>query len=278
MNKSIVFIGGGNMAVCLINGLYKAGWASTAITAIDRNADKRAHLEEQYGINTANCFGPEHRQADVIVLAVKPQDMATTAKALEQILAGAQPLILSIAAGIPLTALRQWLGQQRAYIRAMPNTPALIGQGATGLYADEHTSAAQRDLADRIMATVGVNVWVTREDRINAVIAAAGSAPAYFFAVMEAMIKKAQAMGLSHAEATQLVLNTGAGATRMALDARQDLAALRQQVASKGGTTAAALDCLAEADLDGLMDQAMQAASDRAETLAQQLSQTSWNN
>lgn len=274
MDKSIVFIGGGNMAVCLINGLYKAGWPGTAITVIDRNADKRAHLEKQYGINTASCLGPAHRHAAVIVLAVKPQDMAPTARTIDTTLADAQPLILSIAAGIPLAALRQWLGQQRAYIRAMPNTPALVGQGATGLYADEHTTAAQRDLADRLMATVGINVWVTREDRLNAVIAAAGSAPAYFFAVMEAMIQKAQAMGLSHAEATQLVVNTGAGATQMARDSSQDLAELRRQVASKGGTTAAALDSLAEADLDGLMAQAMQAASDRAEALAQQLTQS----
>lgn len=266
--QSIVFIGGGNMAASLISGLRRAGWAGEAITVVDHNADKRERLAEQYGVATTEQARASHLGADAVVLAVKPQAMADSAHALAPLFGEARPLILSIAAGIPLTALRDWLGANFAYIRCMPNTPSLLGVGTTGLYADAATTAEQRQLADDIMATAGLNVWVDDEALIDAVIATSGSGPAYFFAFMEAMMAGARDLGLDETAARELVLQTALGAARMATESGDDPAKLRANVTSKGGTTAAALAHFEAGDLNTLVAGAMRAAADRAAELA----------
>ncbi|MGN8200013.1 pyrroline-5-carboxylate reductase [Salinisphaera sp. RV14] len=271
--QNIVFIGGGNMTTSLVSGLRNAGWPGDSITVVDHNADKRERLAEQYRVNTVAQAPAAHlATADAVVLAVKPQGMADTARALAPLLGTARPLILSIAAGIPLSALRQWLGADFAYVRCMPNTPSLLGVGATGLYADAITTAEQRQLADDMMATAGVNAWVEDESLIDAVIATSGSGPAYFFAFMEAMIAGATQLGLDETAARELVLQTALGAARMATESGDDPATLRAKVTSKGGTTAAALNHFQAGDLDRLVAGAMRAASDRAAELARDLS------
>lgn len=271
MTYSIAFIGGGNMATSLISGLVHAGWAGNQITVVDRNADKRQALIEQYGVRTAESATADVLAVDALVLAVKPQALADTARALTAVLGANRPLILSVAAGISLAALRQWLGEDAALVRAMPNTPSLLGVGATGLYAADNVSAEQRQLADDIMTTAGITVWVEREALIDAVIATSGSGPAYFFAFMEAMQKGAVELGLSESQARELVLQTALGAARMANESGDDAATLRAKVTSKGGTTAEALSCFAEGDLEQLVSRAMNASAGRADKLAQQL-------
>ncbi|MGB7755670.1 MAG: pyrroline-5-carboxylate reductase [Salinisphaera sp.] len=270
--QSIVFIGGGNMTTSLISGLRNAGWSGDAITVVDHNADKRERLTADYGVSAVEHAEASHLAADAVVLAVKPQAMAETVRALAPIFGEARPLILSIAAGIPLSALRDWLGADFAYVRCMPNTPSLLGVGATGLYADDATTAEQRQLADDIMATAGINAWVDDESLIDAVIATSGSGPAYFFAFMEAMIAGATDLGLDETAARELVLQTALGAARMATESGDDPATLRAKVTSKGGTTAAALNHFEAGDLDKLVAGAMRAASDRASELARDLS------
>ncbi|WP_423823400.1 pyrroline-5-carboxylate reductase [Salinisphaera sp. SPP-AMP-43] len=270
--RTIVFIGGGNMATSLISGLRQAGWPGQAITVVDRNSDKRTDLAERFDVQVAEAASAECLNADAVVLAVKPQVMAETARALAPLFGDAHPLILSIAAGIPLDALRDWMGADFAYIRCMPNTPSLLGVGATGLYADATATTEQRQLADDIMATAGLNAWVDDESLIDAVIATSGSGPAYFFAFMEAMIAGAKDLGLDEAAARELVLQTALGAARMATESGDDPTTLRQKVTSKGGTTAAALAQFEQGDLNQLVAQAMHAASDRASELARDLS------
>lgn len=271
MTHSIAFIGGGNMATSLISGLVHAGWAGDQITVVDRNADKRQALSQQYGVQTAESATAEVLAADALVLAVKPQALADTARALAPELGANRPLILSVAAGISLAALGQWLGRDAALVRAMPNTPSLLGVGASGLYAADNVSSKQRQLADDIMTTAGITVWVEREDLIDAVIATSGSGPAYFFAFMEAMQKGAVELGLSESQARELVLQTALGAARMANESGDDAATLRAKVTSKGGTTAEALNCFAEGELEQLVSRAMNASSRRADELAREL-------
>lgn len=271
--QHIVFIGGGNMATSLISGLSDAGWAGEAITVVDPDLDKRQRISERYGVHVIERAERSHlAAADAVVLAVKPQVMGEVVRALAPAFDDARPLILSIAAGIPLSALHNWLGADFAYVRCMPNTPSLLGVGATGLYADDSTTAEQRELAEQIMASAGLTVWVDNESLIDAVTATSGSGPAYFFAFMEAMIAGAKELGLHETAARELVLQTALGAARMATESGDDPGTLRAKVTSKGGTTAAALAHFEAGDLQPLVAGAMRAASDRASELARELS------
>lgn len=268
----ITFIGGGNMAASLISGLCQAGHEPTRIHAVDPNQAQRDKLTADYAINThATATAADALAADVIVLAVKPQIMADVVQDLAPLLDARRPLVLSIAAGVPLSALRAWLGDDFPFVRCMPNTPALVGAGATGLYADTSVSAAQRQTAEAIMATAGITVWVESEQLIDAVIGTSGSGPAYYFAFMEAMQAGAQALGLDAEAARTLVLQTAWGAARMALESGDDPATLRRKVTSPGGTTEQALATFADGDLQGLVARAMRAAADRAEVLARDM-------
>src|SRR5699024_4852776 len=210
-------------------------------------------------------------QSDVWLLAVKPQVMAAVARGLAQIIGDHRPLTISIAAGVPLAALRAWLAVDLPLVRCMPNTPALIGCGATGLYADDSVSAAQKRSADDILATAGTTDWVTSETLLDAVTATSGSGPAYYFAFMEAMQAAAEAQGLDADSARTLVLQTALGAARMALESGDDPATLRRKVTSPGGTTEQALNRFAEGELQALVAAAMRATAERADSLARDM-------
>lgn len=271
MDTSIVFVGGGNMATSLISGLRNAGWAGEHIAVIEPDADKANTLTQQYGVATSATARTELLDVDALVLAVKPQMLRAVCEGLVEPLGRADPLIISIAAGVPLAGLRAWLGEQRAYVRCMPNTPSLIGAGATGLYADDAASASQCRLAEQIMQTAGVTVWVDEESKLDAVTATSGSGPAYFFAFMEAMQASAEKLGLSEDDARELVLHTALGAARMAIESNDDPATLRDKVTSPGGTTEAALGEFSRGALGALVEQAMHAAAHRADTLGREL-------
>jgi len=272
MKQRIVFVGGGNMATSLISGLRHANHPGDRITVIEPDAAKRDDLAARYGVTTLESASAEALDAEVIVLAVKPQMMREVARGLTEYLPDTAPLVMSIAAGLPLSALRSWLGDSPAYVRTMPNTPSLIGAGATGLYAGDDVSTEQRELAENIMASAGMTVWVAEEALLDAVIATSGSGPAYFFAFMEAMMEGAQKLGLDAADARELVLHTALGAARMAIESGDDPGTLRKNVTSPGGTTAEALATFEAGDLNGLVHRAMKSAADRADTLARELS------
>lgn len=268
----ITFIGGGNMAASLISGLCNAGHAPARIHVVDPSADQRNSMATRFGVHThADANNAAVLNADVWVLAVKPQIMADATRALAPLLGEHKPLIISIAAGVPLAALHDWLGTQLPFVRCMPNTPSLIGAGATGLYADDDVSAAQRQSAEAILATAGTAVWVESEQLLDAVTATSGSGPAYYFAFMEAMQAAAEALGLDAQTARTLVLQTALGAARMALESGDDPTTLRKKVTSPGGTTEQALNTLADGDMQALVERAMRAAAERADTLAQSM-------
>ena len=273
MSTRIAFFGGGNMAASLIAGLRQAGWAGADIVVVDRNADKLAALHARHDVVTASSIEAADLDVDVVMLAVKPQVMDEAIAALRTALGARRPLAISIAAGIPLSVLNLWLGADIPCIRTMPNTPSQLGVGATGLYAPPSITHEARDLADRIMATAGINVWVNDETDIDTIIATSGSGPAYYFAFMEAMIDAATDMGLPRESAQELVLQTALGAARMACESGDDPATLRAKVTSKGGTTAEALAQFQQADLAGIVARAMQASADRAGVMAGELAE-----
>lgn len=258
----LVFIGGGNMAASLIGGLIAQGYPASRITASDPFAEARTRLAAQFGVAVTTDNRAAVADADIVVLAVKPQVMAAVVAEL----APAVPpgtLVISIAAGVPIAALAQLLGPDVAIVRCMPNTPALVRVGATGLHAGAGVSTAQRRVAADILGAVGTTVWVESERDIDAVTAVSGSGPAYFFRVMEAMIAAGVALGLQPEVAGQLTLQTALGAARMALDSDVDVAELRRRVTSPGGTTAAALAVLDEGGLSELFGRALAAADAR---------------
>ncbi len=266
--QRLAFIGGGNMAAALINGLVKNGLAADHVVVADPNADRLERLVRTYGVTAAvdNVSAVAH--ADAVILAVKPQQMRGVALQLAPALAAPEKLVVSIAAGIPHAALTRWLGALVPIVRTMPNRPAFDGFGATGLYAPAGIAAADRALAQTIMATVGATLWVEDEAQMDAVTALSGSGPAYFFLFMEALEQAAHACGLPDGIAHQLTLETAYGAARMALQSRDSLSTLREQVTSKGGTTAAALDVFDAADLRGIVANAVAAADRRSAELA----------
>ncbi len=265
--QQLTFIGGGNMAASLVGGLIAQGYPASRIVVCDPSAAARHRLQTAYGVATSDDNAAAASVADVVVLAVKPQVMETVARGLTPGLVR-QPLVISIAAGVTLSALRKWLNCEAPLVRCMPNTPALVGAGITGLYAGTDVSAAQRQAANEILAAAGATLWVAQESDIDAVTAVSGSGPAYFFLVMEAMMAAAEDLGLTPAVARQLTLQTALGAARMALGDEIDPAELRRQVTSPGGTTEAAIHVLEAGGLAPLLRKAVAAAHKRAEEMA----------
>jgi pyrroline-5-carboxylate reductase len=268
--RRLAFIGGGNMAAALIGGLIKRGLAGDHIVAADPSADQLRRLVQQFAIGTAADNAAAVHGAEVVILAVKPQQMRTVAQGLAPHLLEGRPLVISVAAGIPHAALARWFGPRIAVVRTMPNRPALNGFGATGLYAPESVGAAHRALAESIMAAVSATVWVEHESQMDTVTALSGSGPAYFFLFMEALEAAAHERGLPTDIAHQLTLETAFGAAQMARDSSESLAILREQVTSKGGTTAAALDVLNAAGLRAIVAHAVAAADRRSAELAEE--------
>ena len=272
----IAFIGAGNMAASLIGGLRAQGVPAERIRASDPSAEQRARLGAEHGIFLCAENAEAVAGADVVVLAVKPQVMKPVCQALAPSLTG-NPLIVSIAAGIPCASLEQWLGsssaKKPAIVRCMPNTPALLRQGVSGLFANAQVSSAQRAQAEQLLSAVGVALWLDEEKLIDAVTAVSGSGPAYFFLLIEAMTAAGEQLGLPRETAAQLTLQTALGAARMATESDVDAAELRRRVTSPNGATEAAIKAFQAGGFETLVHQALNAAAARSAELAEQLGQ-----
>lgn len=264
--RKLAFIGGGNMAAALIGGLLKRGLDAGHVVVADPSGSRLEQLVAQFHVGTAADNAAAVRDAEVVVLAVKPQQMRGVAAGLAPHMGGS-PLLISVAAGIPHAALSRWFGPRVPVVRTMPNRPALNGFGATGLYAPESVGAAHRALAESIMAAVSATVWVEHESQMDTVTALSGSGPAYFFLFMEALEAAAHERGLPTDVAHRLTLETAFGAAQMARQSTESLAVLRDQVTSKGGTTAAALAVLDAAGLRAIVAHAVAAADRRSAEL-----------
>jgi pyrroline-5-carboxylate reductase len=264
-NVKICFIGGGNMAQALIGGLADKLTVAKNIHVVDINAQALSQCEQQFGVSTALQVDAGIAAADVWVLAVKPQQMHEVVASLLPHLKN--QLIISIAAGIRAEDLSRWLGGHKAIVRTMPNTPALIGKGITGLVALSGVTSEQKQIANAIMQAVGDTVWIEQEEQINAVTAVSGSGPAYVFYFLEAMQAAAIELGLSAEQGKQLALATFAGATELAAQSDQTLAQLRENVTSKGGTTYAALTAMQNNKVAQSIIEALHAAAERGEEL-----------
>lgn len=269
----ISFIGGGNMATALISGLAGKLTTGGQIHVVDPSADALQKLTQQFGVTTAQQIDAAVTASDVIVLAVKPQQMKMVAAALRPALQPAPEssrspqLVLSIAAGIRAADLSRWLGGHGAIVRTMPNTPALIGKGITGMVALDGVSVAQRDTADAIMRAVGSTLWLDHENLIDAVTAVSGSGPAYVFYFMEAMQQAALQLGLNAEQAAALALATFGGASELAVQSPEPVSVLRQRVTSKGGTTYAALVSMDQNRVQQAIVDAIKAAAARSVAL-----------
>ncbi|MDQ7990632.1 MAG: pyrroline-5-carboxylate reductase [Candidatus Dactylopiibacterium sp.] len=265
---NITFLGGGNMASALIGGLLGQGFSGADIQVVERSEEARARLAAT-GVRAVAAFDEAALACDVLVLAVKPQQMR---EALADVTGRLDAqLVVSIAAGLRLADLSRWLGGHDRLVRAMPNTPALIGRGMTGLYATGGVSAAQREAATRIMDAVGESVWVAEESLIDAVTALSGSGPAYVFHFIEALEAAGSQLGLPAETARRLAVGTLAGASALAAQSPESPALLRERVTSRGGTTEAALRSMAADDFSGVVARALAAAAARGAELGVQL-------
>lgn len=264
----ICFIGGGNMATALIGGLLGKGYEAGQISVVEINPDNRAQLQTKFGVRATDNLAEGVSSCDVAVLAVKPQQLREVAQALTGQLKG--QLLISIAAGIRAGDLARWAGSQ-AVVRAMPNTPALVQSGMTGLYALPAVNEAQRKQADGILAAVGDTLWVQDEVMLDAVTAISGSGPAYVFYFIEALQKAGQELGFSAADARRLSLATFLGASKLAASSDEEPGVLRARVTSKNGTTERALLSMAANHVDEHIIVAAKAAADRAKEMGDEL-------
>jgi pyrroline-5-carboxylate reductase len=270
MSKTrIAFIGAGNMAASLIGGLRAQGLDASQIRASDPGAETRARIQAEHGIETFDNNAQAIEGADVVVLAVKPQVMKAVCQALQPSLKASQ-LVVSIAAGITCASLQAWLGAVPV-VRCMPNTPALLRQGVSGLYATGEVSAPQREQASELLSAVGTALWLDAEPQLDAVTAVSGSGPAYFFLLIEAMTAAGEKLGLPRETASQLTLQTALGAAHMAVASDVDAAELRRRVTSPAGTTEAAITSFQANGFEAIVEQALQAAARRSAELAEQL-------
>ena len=268
-SPDIAFIGSGNMATSLIGGLIARGAAPDTLWASDSVAEQRDALGSRFGVRTSPDNALAASRAGVVVLAVKPQQMEAATRSVAGACARHSPLVISIAAGVRVRDIREWLGADAAIVRTMPNTPALVGEGATALYANEHVAEEGRGRAEAILAAVGSTVWVGDEALLDAVTALSGSGPAYFFLLMELMERNGAALGLDPETARALTLQTALGAARVAQESGEAPRILRERVTSAGGTTERALKRLAEGGIDDLFAAALRAARDRSVELGQ---------
>jgi pyrroline-5-carboxylate reductase len=266
---NITFIGGGNMASAIIGGLLQRGWQRESLRAVEILPAAREKLERDFSIQTFPGISPQALQTDCVVLAIKPQQMHDAAKQLAPLIKDA--LVITIAAGIRGSDLSRWLNEHQRIVRVMPNTPALVTAGISGLYAMPGVSAEDRAGAERILGAVGETVWVEREDDIDAVTAVSGSGPAYVFYFIEALDQAARELGMSAATARQLAVATFTGASKLAAQSSEDAATLRARVTSKGGTTERALASMEADHIKSAIVRAVKAAADRSRELGDEL-------
>lgn len=266
---SIGFIGGGNMARSIIGGLVADTTLSLDIQVYDHSKETLNSLKKEFSVTPATSNQALVEHCDVVVLAVKPQVMKLVLSDLDA--TNTRAVFLSIAAGLNITSLTKWLGSDVAIIRTMPNTPALVQCGATGLFANTLTSSTQKNYANIVMKSVGIAIWVDSEDLLDSVTALSGSGPAYYFLVMEAMQAAAEKLGLNADTARQLTIQTALGAATLASQSAEDSSVLRQRVTSPGGTTEQAINTFMDNHLTEIFGKAMQAAFDRSKELAIEL-------
>ncbi len=268
---TLCFIGAGNMARSIIGGLIADGYPKQQILATDPNLAHCQQFTQTMGVACDVDNVQTAVQADIIILAVKPQQLSAVCQELAETVQQNQPLIISVAAGIRTQDIAQWLGGEVAIVRAMPNTPALIQSGATALFANHLVKDEQKDQAEHILRSTGLVVWVKEEQQIDAVTALSGSGPAYYFLFMEAMEQAGEQLGLDAKTARVLTLQTALGAAKMAMESSDDPATLRQKVTSPGGTTEQALKVFESQGCKEIVQQAMQAAYHRSLSLAEEL-------
>ena len=271
-NKKISFIGGGNMAQALISGLVSCGVKPSLITVADPSSEAREQLAAK-GLNTVDPTADAKAaviDADIVVLAVKPQVMKAVVSSFSDILD--KQLVISVAAGLSTELLSDMLGGYDNIVRAMPNTPAMIQMGATGLYGTDNISAEQKQLATAVMEASGLVMWVDNEEQMHAVTAVSGSAPAYMFYFIESMIDGAVALGLDKEQASALAMQTMLGAAKMAMGSEDAPSELRRKVTSPNGTTQAAVESMQANDIGGQIGEAMQACYDRSQALSEEMS------
>lgn len=268
----IGFIGAGNMAGAIIDGMLASGYPADRIWVCDRDAPKRDAFAAK-GLNATDDNGRLIDVCEAVVLAVKPQVLKQVLEPLRAAFQARKPLLVSVAAGVTVESIDRWLGGGAAVIRTMPNTPALVMTGATGLYANEAVDASERTAIEAIFSAIGVAVWVPDEDALHSVTATSGSAPAYFFRFMEAMQKAAEDAGLDADTAQKLIVQTAMGAARMVEQTGESPAQLRQKVTSPKGTTEQAILSFERDDIDAVVARAMQACMDRSRVLSQELAE-----
>ncbi|MEJ6552657.1 pyrroline-5-carboxylate reductase [Psychrobacter pacificensis] len=271
-NKKISFIGGGNMAQALISGLVGCGIKPSLITVADPSSDIREQLAAK-GLNTVDPMADAKAavvDADIVVLAVKPQMMKVVVGAFAEALDN--QLVISVAAGLSTDLLSSMLGGYSNIVRAMPNTPSMIQMGATGLYGTDNISAEQKELATAVMEASGLVMWVDDEEHMHAVTAVSGSAPAYMFYFIESMVDGAVALGLDKEQASALAMQTMIGAAKMAMNSEDTPAELRRKVTSPNGTTQAAVESMQANEIGRQIGEAMQACYDRSQALSEEMS------
>jgi pyrroline-5-carboxylate reductase len=269
MDINAAFVGGGNMGGALIRGLIARGLSPQRISVGEAVQTRRIQLADELGVLVTADNREAVVGADVVVLAVKPQDMATTTRQLAPVLAERKPLVLSIAAGIRVADISAWCGAGIPIVRAMPNRPALNSAGASAMFAASELAAAHRKLAEDVLGAAGTTVWVEEESLLDVVTALSGSGPAYFFLLAELLTDAAVKLGLKHEAALELAIQTLYGSGRMAREGDGDLARLRAEVTSNGGTTEAALRSFEGANLRGIVAAALAAATERGREMAQ---------
>jgi pyrroline-5-carboxylate reductase len=267
--NTIAIVGAGNMGKSLLAGLIANQYSPDQLWITDTDTEKLHALKQQFNIHITSQNEEAVKIADVIILAVKPQIIGNLLKSVAPLIQQQKPLVISVAAGIREEHLQNWLGGKIPIIRCMPNTPALIGAGASALYANSFVDEAEHELAESILRAVGMIVWLDDENKMDAVTALSGSGPAYFFLVMEALQTAGEAMGLSSETARLLTLQTAFGAARMALESNDSTKNLRQHVTSPGGTTEAAIHVLEQEKLRETFSKALQAACSRSKELAE---------
>jgi pyrroline-5-carboxylate reductase len=262
---NIVFIGGGNMGRAIIGGLVAKGFRARDVTVVELDATARIKLTSEFAVNAVEAPGEELQAADLVVMAVKPQQMREAARAISRRIAN--PVVVSIAAGIRTADLSRWLENRKRIVRAMPNTPALVHAGITGLYSPPEVGADDRQAAEDLMASVGATLWFERESELDAVTAVSGSGPAYVFYAIEALERAARELGLAEGASRSLALWTFVGATKLAIERGEEPSKLRAQVTSKGGTTERALEVLEAAEVRKHFVEAVKAACARSREL-----------
>ncbi len=267
---NITFIGGGNMASALISGLLQQGYTTKQLHVVEINAENREKIKSAYGVSALADLESGVEDTDVIVLSVKPQHLHDLCQQISPFLK--QQLVISIAAGIRVTDIVRWLGGYSRVVRAMPNTPSSVQSGVAGLYAGLEVNEADRKAAESILSAVGITLWVEEEDMLHAVTAISGSGPAYVFYFIEALQKAASTLGFSPEKAKQLSLQTFMGASKLASLSEADVATLRVNVTSKGGTTEKAIEVMEKEDIQGRILMAIHAAMQKSCQLSDEYS------